>query len=97
MSQFYVHREFWARWPRALMMTKRNGSGNDETRKYVPDKGKCKVSASFLNPTALEHVQEYHCSECGKYMLWEVLDIDDRPRFCANCGREIEWKSTRER
>ena len=97
MSRFYVHQECWARWPRALMMTKKNGYGNDETRKYVPDRGKCRVAESFITPSVLDRVQEYCCSECGEYMLWEVLDVGDVPRFCASCGREIEWESKRRR
>ena len=43
-GEFYVERQYWARWPKALIMCRKRGSMEDgsvsvERRRYVPEGG----------------------------------------------------------
>ena len=39
MSRFYVQNEPWARFPKKLIMRRKNDDGSETERKYVPDRG----------------------------------------------------------
>ena len=34
----------------------------------------------------------YECSVCGEFVIRETyMDESEPPRYCPNCGREVEW------
>ena len=49
----------------------------------------CTMHKTLTEPSTLEHMQEYECSECGGLTNARVLNERDEPRYCARCGARI--------
>ena len=88
MSLFYVERECWQRFPKVLIMVRKDGRG-DERRRYVPERT-CRL---VYDPVHLDYV----CSACGEWRdtpLYDARDADDALvcrdyRFCPHCGARV--------
>lgn len=80
MSQFYVERQPWEHWPKALITHRKMNDGTEETRKYVPDRGTCRDVGRYA----------FVCSECG----WASDEPHHVlggfwPKYCPECGRAV--------
>lgn len=76
MSMFYIERQCWQRFPKVLIMVKKNGHG-DERRRYVPERTCHNVGAEYSKAG-------FECSECG------AIDLDFvAPDFCHGCGARV--------
>ena len=85
MAEYFVERQYWTHWPKTLLMCRKHGEGI-EHRRYVPDKGTCKVESSQLNeyghaPQASDYTFEL---SCGHSVTW-----DDQPDYCPWRGRRV--------
>lgn len=92
MAEFYVERQYWARWPKVLIMCRKRGNGI-ERRRYVPDKGTCKADETATCECVRDDlggygktltVHEMECSVCGH--TYEHVNGDYE--FCPRCGRK---------
>lgn len=57
---------------------------------YVREKF-CHMEPSFTMPVIMERTQEWECSKCGEYTVIQVLEEEERPKFCSNCGCRAEY------
>lgn len=83
MSLFYVERQGWQRWPKTLIVVKKNDHG-DERRRYVPERT-CR---------AIRHKNEFghfdlHCSECHHLMMIQRDGSETMPNYCDECGCKV--------
>lgn len=94
MSEFYVERQGWQRWPKVLVMVKKNGHG-DERKRYVPERT-CRNA--FENRAVGTHAEGFYqgcfeCSLCGCSALgydWQSFHIELEWNFCPNCGARVK-------
>ena len=49
----------------------------------------CTLHKTLTEPSTLEHMQEYECSECGGLTNAQVLNESDEPRYCMMCGARV--------
>lgn len=88
MSQFYVKRECWQRFPKTLIMVRKNGDG-DEFRRYVPERT-CRMKYDSVH-------EDFVCSACGEWhstATYDACDADDclvfrSYKYCPNCGAKV--------
>lgn len=81
MSQFYVERQGWQRWPRKLIMCKKTGYGI-ERKRYVPEGSARKaLAAEQITDAARERTckdvgerHDFACSDCGARLYTEMTD-----------------------
>ena len=99
MSLFYVERQVWQHWPKALIMCKKLGEGRVDRKRYIPDKGACKYDETeiipvirifakdtFANDPLGDRIHVLECTACGG--TYEHVNGDYE--FCPRCGRKCE-------
>ena len=92
MSEFYVERQYWARWPRVLLMCRKHGNPNTgavtvERRRYVPERT-CEWQLVHCGPL----YDKYRCSDCGYEYVESRTDdgaTELDPNFCPKCGKAV--------
>ena len=58
----------------------------------------CHMEESFIEPSRLDFMQEYLCSECGEYSYMQIACEGDGLSYCPNCGARVvdAWDERRE-
>ena len=46
----------------------------------------CEMEPSFIEPSRLDFMQEYLCSECGEYSYMQIACDGDGVNYCSTCG-----------
>lgn len=83
MSQFYVERQGWQRWPRMLIMCKKTGYGV-ERRRYVPENG----TRDKWNSRMREALRKYN--EASKNLNARLLEESEVPNLQAEIDG-LKW------
>lgn len=83
MAEFYVERQYWAHWPKVLLMCRKCGNGI-ERRRYVHEKT-CHPRRTVVYEGTPFQRWLYHCpnSDSDYAMDWT-------PSFCPECGGRLE-------
>lgn len=83
MSEFYVERQCWKRWPEALLMVRKDGRG-DERRRYVPERGfRPRTTANEFG------FRDVRCGGCCSLLLVERDGSEQWPAYCPSCGARV--------
>lgn len=72
-------------WPESVDVMH---EGVGDSLKYVPERT-CTLHKTLTEPSTLEHMQEYECSECGGLINAQVFGESDVPRYCMMCGARV--------
>ena len=50
----------------------------------------CEMEPSFIEPSRLDFMQEYLCSECGEYSYMLIACDGDGVNYCSKCGAKVK-------
>ncbi len=83
MSEYYVERQIWQRWPKVLVMCKKTGNGV-ERRRYVPEGG----TRDEWNERTREVMRKY--SEAADKLNARMLEESRMPNLQAEIDG-LQW------
>ena len=90
MSEFYVERQYWARWPKVLLMCRKHGNQNTgavtvERRRYMPERTcECDSTISWKWNAPVEFYE--HELSCGHVI---TSTEPEPPNYCEECGAKV--------
>ena len=84
MSIIEVEYQMWARFPKVLIVTKKDEDGTQTTRRYVPERT-CEVERIERNNP--DRFDDYFVVlTCGCWFDWPDATP---PVYCPNCGAKV--------
>ena len=89
MADFFVERQYWAHWPKVLLMCRKHGDGI-ERKRYVPDKGTCEVIGFDDGYDEGLDGEWFALAPATWFLSCDHEAHGRRPSYCPVCGRKVK-------
>lgn len=83
MAGIYIERQWWAHWPKVLVVAKNRDDGTTEFRRYAPERTCESVGAYTFGER--DELRAYALS-CGHEFEWNDTEP---PAYCPECGARV--------